>query len=650
MIFRKFTVLNIFSNRLLSNQFRSPFLRMASRETFPKIIVRHQDDDPRLSLKFSYDFGHKTRKFNFNRAKDETVSSLLERMTTNIIKRSTTRKKRKTAEGDVDAPTNWTVTLLAASVPLPDIIDFDNLKMETVCGDTSCMEVFITGSERHLLCVAEQHYRIDLNPPSVDAVSLPDNIMVGYNLHPNYLDLSHGCVEHSVVRWFISHNTFDDYQKAKAIILAIKWRELTSGFTLKVTEDMIGRLLKVVVEPRQGERVGESEEAFARCLVKPGIGACPYQLRHQYTSQYLPQDGLRVVSYNILADTYASTNYSAEHLFPCCPQYALELFYRRQLIFDEILGYNADVVCLQEVDEEVFKYDLSRVLPHLSPLQGFYTGKLSNSTKEGAATFYNTNKFRLQETINYGVSEELTSNPALAAVWEKLQQHPVLEERVTTRSTVLQACVLERLTSPPEFPTGNCNCTTATPNYGVTEEDGVTVASNARGSGKELLVVCNSHFYFHPDADHIRLLQSVVCFALIEQLVRRLEEEGHRVSVVFCGDLNSSPDTGVYQLATQGHVDDTHPGWGGASDTESGMCLSFRHTLPFASACGEPEYTNYVVNFNACLDWIFYQTDRLAVTQVVELPSHEVVTANKALPSVVIPSDHLALVADLKFL
>lgn len=72
---------------------------------------------------------------------------------------------------------------------------------------------------------------------------------------------------------------------------------------------------------------------------------------------------------------------------------------------------------------------------------------------------------------------------------------------------------------------------------------------------------------------------------------------------------------------------------------------------PFAmdSACGTPDYTNYTHLFAACLDYIFYQCDRLEVKQYVPLPSNEELKANIAIPSVVFPSDHVSLIADLKF-
>lgn len=58
-------------------------------------------------------------------------------------------------------------------------------------------------------------------------------------------------------------------------------------------------------------------------------------------------------------------------------------------------------------------------------------------------------------------------------------------------------------------------------------------------------------------------------------------------------------------------------------------------------------YTNYTPNFHDMLDYIFVDSKNLAVKQVVPMPTHEEVTLHTALPSVVFPSDHIALICDL---
>lgn len=68
-----------------------------------------------------------------------------------------------------------------------------------------------------------------------------------------------------------------------------------------------------------------------------------------------------------------------------------------------------------------------------------------------------------------------------------------------------------------------------------------------------------------------------------------------------------------------------------------------------ASACGTPTYTNYTQGFKECIDYIFYQTDSLTLKSCVPLPSEEDLSKQVAIPSAYFPSDHIALIADLKF-
>lgn len=77
--------------------------------------------------------------------------------------------------------------------------------------------------------------------------------------------------------------------------------------------------------------------------------------------------------------------------------------------------------------------------------------------------------------------------------------------------------------------------------------------------------------------------------------------------------------------------------------------ISLQQPFRMQSACGTPAFTNYTPNFAACLDYIFYQSDRLSVEQIIPFPTEQQLKAHIAIPSVVFPSDHLALVADLKF-
>lgn len=113
----------------------------------------------------------------------------------------------------------------------------------------------------------------------------------------------------------------------------------------------IGCRLKLVCTPKDGARSGLSKELVSVGAVEAGPGACTFDNRHMYTAKGTAWPSVRVVSYNILADVYAQTELSKTVLYPYCAPYALQLDYRQNLIKKELSGYNADLVCLQEVDK-----------------------------------------------------------------------------------------------------------------------------------------------------------------------------------------------------------------------------------------------------------------------------------------------------------
>lgn len=74
------------------------------------------------------------------------------------------------------------------------------------------------------------------------------------------------------------------------------------------------------------------------------------------------------------------------------------------------------------------------------------------------------------------------------------------------------------------------------------------------------LLVANTHLYFHPDADHIRLLQIGFFMLYIKhfrgEITKELSIPNELVSIIFCGDFNSVPECGIYKLMTEQFVPD----------------------------------------------------------------------------------------------
>jgi mRNA deadenylase 3'-5' endonuclease subunit Ccr4 len=84
-----------------------------------------------------------------------------------------------------------------------------------------------------------------------------------------------------------------------------------------------------------------------------------------------------------------------------------------------------------------------------------------------------------------------------------------------------------------------------------------------------------------------------------------------------------------------------------------------RHQLGLQSAMlvgssteppSEPAYTDFTSGFQGCLDYIWFSAPGLKVEAVLDMPAHELVTLETALPNSFFPSDHLQLKAQFSFL
>lgn len=97
--------------------------------------------------------------------------------------------------------------------------------------------------------------------------------------------------------------------------------------------------------------------------------------------------------------------------------------------------------------------------------------------------------YRLVSTHLSLLGAELSERPCYQGLWEALKDNEPLMERIRERGTSSQATVLQSLENPQKW-----------------------------------LVVGNTHLYFHPDADHVRLLQSGQTILFIEEIVNMVKE------------------------------------------------------------------------------------------------------------------------------
>ncbi|XP_050308958.1 2',5'-phosphodiesterase 12 isoform X2 [Anthonomus grandis grandis] len=450
-----------------------------------KAYVRHSPDGEFFDLNFALNGERIKRPFNFTRKVSETVETLLTRVKTNVDKAANKKKKKKDEE-----PYSSSVSLMLNSTEVPK--------------EELCERVFVP-NENLQLSVNNEVFKIVINSPWVIALKLPTSILAGFPTYPSTFETVYTEKDLSTFTWYSSKDKKN-------------WEPVGNDFIYTPQNSDINHYLKFTCLPRGETSEGPIFEDISTCKVEASPGECPFETRHLFTKHKLVGDQFRVVSYNLLADLYCDSDFSRESLFPYCPHYALSIDYRKQLFTKEIIGYNADIICLQEVDKKIFKYDLNTALSHLG-----YSGQFDlkgGVVAEGLAFFYNTKRFILLDSSSLVFADHLQTEPVFRDIWERIKSNEKLSQRILGRTTTLQVNVV-----------------------GSLEQD-------------EILVVANTHLYFHPDSDHIRLLHGCLAIRYLEHFVKGVKEryEGKRVSLVFCGDFNSVPSCGIYQLYTRGLV------------------------------------------------------------------------------------------------
>ncbi|PBC27644.1 2',5'-phosphodiesterase [Apis cerana cerana] len=546
-------------------------------------ILFHEEGSKQFKMTFRYinPVLNVDRQFNFQRQVDESINYFIQRIYKNIhtylIK--TIYKKRKKHNEIIQINDN----------------EIKFIKNHSILnGDLTCKSILENSADIKLV-IFDTEYVLKQNVPYILKIELPMSILVGFPIYPSKFEGININKVNSIFTWYKKENE--------------KWIHVGEGFFYFPTISDVGCQLKISCIPKNNMEYGPPVEIISNNIVQIGPGLCPFDIRHVFTKNKLCNK--KVTSYNILANIYSETSVSKDTLYPYCPHYALSMDYRKLLILKELIGYNSDIICLQEVDAKIYKNDLQVLLTTLN-YNSVYN--LKNDLREGLAIFYNEEKFD-KLSHNYSViSQDINNLNEFNTVWSQIQNVNT-KETFLNRNTIIQLIVLRSK------------------------------------ENNEILIVGNTHLYFRLKADHIRLLQAYYGLLYLHTFSKKIKKENPEcnVSILYCGDFNSTPQSAVYQLMTQNYVNDDHSDW--ISDPQEHVQnISIKHDLNLASACGIPEYTNYTATFSGCLDYIFYQTDYLAVEQVIPMPSKQELSIYEGLPSIVSPSDHIALCVDLKWL
>ncbi|RXH76504.1 hypothetical protein DVH24_019392 [Malus domestica] len=425
------------------------------------------------------------------------------------------------------------------------------------------------------------------------------------------------------------------------------WFEVGRSKTYTPTADDIGHVLKfecVVVDAESKVPVGHVNTILTSRVI-PAPSPSPRRLvpvNGVDVMGHLDSDGrisssgtFTVLSYNILSDVYATSE-----SYSYCPSWALSWPYRRQNLLREIVGYRADIVCLQEVQSDHFEEFFAPELDKHG-YQALYKRKTNEvyngntQTIDGCATFFRRDRF--SHVKKYEVEFNKAAQSLTDAMIPSNQKKSALNRLV--KDNVALIVVLEAKFS----------------NQG------------ADNPGKrQLLCVANTHVNVHQDLKDVKLWQVHTLLKGLEKIAASAD-----IPMLVCGDFNSVPGSAPHTLLAMGKVDPLH------TDLQVDPLNILRplskliHQLPLVSAyssfarlgvglgmeqlrrrmdptTNEPLFTNCTRDFIGTLDYIFYTADSLTVESLLELLDEESLRKDTALPSPEWSSDHIALLAEFR--
>ncbi|KAM8831494.1 protein angel homolog 2 isoform 2-T2 [Spinachia spinachia] len=206
-----------------------------------------------------------------------------------------------------------------------------------------------------------------------------------------------------------------------------------------------------------------------------------------------------VMSYNILSQQLLQDNV---YLYQHCPPGLLTWDQRLPNLLGEMRQHDADILCLQEVQEDHYERQIKPALQALG-YQCEYKKRTGNKP-DGCAVIFKTSRLSL-----------LSSNPV-----EFLRPGDALLDRDNVGLVLLLR------------PTG---------------------AEQRGADPSAFLCVANTHLLYNPNRGDIKLAQLAILLAEIGRLSRL--PDGSANPVVLCGDFNSTPRSPLYGFLTTGRLD-----------------------------------------------------------------------------------------------
>lgn len=320
-------------------------------------IIFINEDESKENFRIRFNWGSKRKTFGFLRPKNEPISKSIQKFHQKIIMKTL---KHATILREQEL----------------ELIDKEN--GQNVSKYITWNEIILNLSKFRFR-IKNDEYQFAHNYPIIFDVKLPERSSVGFDIFPNRLDYL-GNPSNLKFEWLS--------RKRKG-----KWFPCrnNNGRIYHCIPNDAGNQIQLICEMYHGEILTSICKSNISIVDRDIVDMTAINERHQYTAKHLTKSMFRIVSYNLLADFYARSEYSKKEIFNYCDIRHLDGDYRNKVQLMELKGYNADLYCLQEVDERMFETNFTPFFELLG-LKGIYRKKLK--TEEGLAIFYNTDKFK----------------------------------------------------------------------------------------------------------------------------------------------------------------------------------------------------------------------------------------------------------------
>lgn len=353
------------------------------------------------------------------------------------------------------------------------------------------------------------------------------------------------------------------------------------------------------------------------------------------------QDRFKVFSYNILCDNYVNVQQ-----YPYTPLGALAWDYRKELILQEIQAQEPEFVCLQEVNTNSFEEFFSMKLAY-ADYKGIFWPKTRSKTMsekdakvaDGCATFYKASKYIL-------LDKQLVDFANIAIHRPDMKNQHDIYNRVMPRDDIAVVTFFEN-----------------------------------RFTGARIVVV-NTHIFWNPAYADVKLIQIAILMEYLSKLFNNkyvswpASKEKKRYAtadenadpgtsvdsmeytssiqlpLILCTDLNSTPESSVYELLSTGRVARDHPELGNyqyGHFTRDGIQHPFSLRSAYSLLSDTPDaltFTNYTPGFIGMIDHIWYSTNSLEVTALLGSVDPDYMKRVPGFPNYHFPSDHLSLLVE----